>query len=366
MESLVTDIRRAWLPPSHGGDGPRSATSLSVEDLIRGALHEAREELSGLRFIPERRYDRGTFPTVGQYDWFAGQVLYALVRTLKPQTIVEFSTSSGYSTTFTALALKRNGHGRVHTIDIDVEAQRAAARWLAQHDLMNCVEMHAGDCRDVVPRLLGDHVDLVFIDTLHSFDIAEWYFAEVIPRLRADALVHIHDVMPPEARVRIHGGPPFPPEPPAARPPLTHLVKRFFWLLLRLRFPNPLPYRPPREILPLESLTVNAPAAPGELPSIDGNYFEEAVLIREVLAAEPRDEAVYLHRLHGAVPADEPMRYAALDQIPRTDSLGNPLEWNDAMWCRASTLARVGQRSRVASLVKQLRERHYGRRRLRV
>ena len=363
----MTDTGRASVPRSPGGDATRSSTSTStIEELVRHALLEAREELPGLRFIPERRYDRSTFPTVGQYDWFAGQVLYALVRTLKPRTIVEFSTSSGYSTTFTALALKRNGHGRVHTIDIDAQAQRAAARWLAQNDLMSCVEMHTGDCRDVVPKLLGDHVDLVFIDTLHSFDIAEWYFADVIPRLRADALVHIHDVMPPEARVRIHGGPPFSPEPPAARPPLAHLVKRFFWLLLRLRFPNPLPQRPPREILPLHTLTVKAPASPAEMPSIDGNYFEEAVLIRDLLIEESPVDAVYLHRLHHAFPADEPMRYAARDLIQRTDSLGNPLEWNDALWCRASTLARVGQRHRVASLVKELRKRHYGRPHLRV
>jgi hypothetical protein len=115
-------------------------------------------------------------------------------------------------------------------------------------------------------------------------------------------------------------------------------------------------------MLPLHTLTVNAPASPAELPSIDGNYFEEAVLIRELLAEEPLTEAVYLHRLSGSIPADEPMRYAARDLIQRTDSMGRPLEWNDALWCRASTLARVGQPSRVASLVKKLRERHYGRR----
>jgi predicted O-methyltransferase YrrM len=368
MAHRLTDIRRNPKAANHHGHesatGTRAGTT--VEQLIRDALHNVRDELAALRFIPEQRYDRSTFPTVGQYDWFAGQVLYALVRAVAPRTMIEFSTSSGYSTTFSALALRRNGRGRLHTVDIDTRAQEAAAAWLSRNEVRSCVEMHAGDCRAVVPRLLRDDVDIMFIDTLHSFEIAEWYFESVIPRLRPDALVHIHDVMPPEARVRIHGGPPYQRETRTARPPLGHLIKRFVWLMLHLKVPNPFPQRPPREMLPLDSLQVNVPATSGELPSVDGNYFEEAVLIRELLAGEDPSEAVYLHRLHGVVDADEPMRYAPRDEIQRTDSFGNPLEWNDAVWCRASTLQRVGQRDKVRSLVRQLRARHYGARRVHV
>jgi predicted O-methyltransferase YrrM len=365
MAHRLTDSRGSPRAADRERDGSAPGTEIatSVEQLIRDALHSVRDELSALRFIPEHRYDRSTFPTVGQYDWFAGQVLYALVRAVQPRTIIEFSTSSGYSTTFTALALRRNGRGRLHTVDIDARAQAAAANWLSSNEVVGYVEMHTGDCRAVVPGLLHDDVDIVFIDTLHSFEIAEWYFESVIPRLRPDALVHIHDVMPPEARVRIHGGPPYRRETPPARPPLAHLIKRFFWLMLHLKVPNPFPQRPPREMLPLDSLQVNVPATSGELPSIDGNYFEEGVLIRELLAGEHPSAAVYLHRLHGIVDADEPTRYAPRDEIQRTDSFGNPLEWNDALWCRASTLQRVGQREQIRRLVRQLRARHYGVRR---
>jgi predicted O-methyltransferase YrrM len=363
MDNRLTGPPAASRSESHeaGTSAAAPATMRSLEQTIRQALHEVRDELPGLRFLPERRYDRSVFPTVGQYDWLAGQVLYALVRAERPRTVIEFSTSSGYSTSFIARALEQNGQGVLHTVDIDIRAQQAAASWLERNQLGSRVRMHTGDCRDVVPTLLSDPVDLLFIDTLHSFDIAEWYFAQVIPRLRPDTLVHIHDVMPGEARVRIHGGPPYPLEPAPARPPLMHLVKRFFWLMLQGRFPNPFPERAPREMLPLHSLAIHPPASAGELPSIDGNYFEEAVLVRELLAQESPADAVYLHRLHSVLAADEPMRYAPQDLIQRTDSFGKPLEWNDALWCRASTLQRVSDRKRVRALVRQLRQRHYGR-----
>ena len=67
--------------------------------------------------MPESRYDRSVFPTLGQYDWLSGQVLYCLVRATRPRKLVEFSTSSGYSTTFSALAMQRNGVGTLHTVD---------------------------------------------------------------------------------------------------------------------------------------------------------------------------------------------------------------------------------------------------------
>jgi hypothetical protein len=112
-------------------------------------------------------------------------------------------------------------------------------------------------------------------------------------------------------------------------------------------------------MLPLDSLRVKPAAAQGELPSIDGNYFEEAVLIRELLRGASPHEAVYLHRLDGDLPVDDPARYAAFDLIGRTDSFGEPLEWNDALWCRASTLQHANNGTQVRSLVRELRDVHY-------
>jgi predicted O-methyltransferase YrrM len=319
----------------------------TVETLILEAVAAHRNELEALRFLPERRYDRATFPTIGQYDWLAGQVLYCLVRATRPRVLVEFSTSSGYSTTFSALAVRKNGGGLIHSVDLDGNALEAARRWLTRQGVSDFVQLHQGDCRKVVPTLLSDDVDLLFIDSLHSFDMALWYLRHVVPRLRPDCLVHIHDVMPPEARVRIHGGPPYATPARAPRPPVLHLLKRFVWLLLHGRWPNPMPARPPREALPLHRLAIVPPTQDGDLPTIDGNYFEEAVIIRELLRDARSDEAVYLHRLEPLVAVGDSQRYAHLDQIGRSDARGRLLEWNDALWCRARTLQHaVGRHDR--------------------
>jgi hypothetical protein len=333
------------------------AQGVELADLVRQAVGRHRGELSGLAFMPELRYDRSVFPTSGQYDWFSAQVLYCLVRELRPLKIVEFSTSSGFSTTFSAMALRANGEGVIHSVDIDDAAQRSAGNWLRGQGLAAQVELHLGDCRDVVPGLL-DGTDLLFIDSLHSFDLAEWYLTSVVPALPAETLVHVHDIMPPEARVRIHGGPPFAPAPPPPRPPLAHLVKRFVWLSLRLRKPNPFPARRPTEILPLHLLEVHPPVAAGELPTIDGNYFEEAVLLRELLRDVDQSELLYLHRLMSMYPELEPQRFAHLDRIQRQDRVGKPLEWNDTLWCRAGVLQRAATTERLEPMLRQLRRRY--------
>lgn len=334
-----------------------SVTALAAE--IVAAVDAFRGEFESLRFLAEARYDRSVFPTQGQYDWVAGQVLYALVRSRRPERVVEFSTSSGYSTTFTALALRANGHGVVHSVDLDGTAQAAASAWLERCGVREQVVLHTGDCRDVVPGLVRDGIDLLFIDSLHSFELTDWYLRQVVPQLPGDTLVHIHDVMPPEARVRIHGGPPYEKAPPPPRSPRMHLIKRFVWLLLHGKWPNPFPARPPREILPLERLEVFD--APGPLPAIDGNYFEEAVLIRELVRGAEPDEAVYLHRLADALGIPDPQQYAALDRIGRSDATGSPLEWNDALWCRAEVLQDAMRTTDVVKLRRTLERQYYGR-----
>jgi len=86
-------------------------------DEIALAVSIYSDELPSLMAIADLQYDRTTFPTTGQYDWFCAQVLYALIRDREPEQIIEVSMSSGYSTLITAMALKKNGHGVIDTFE---------------------------------------------------------------------------------------------------------------------------------------------------------------------------------------------------------------------------------------------------------
>ena len=80
---------------------------MNIHKVIRRAIEQFGSETESLEFLPENRYNKNMFPTTGQYDWFSGQMLYCLIRYLKPRRILEISTASGYATMFMAMALKK-------------------------------------------------------------------------------------------------------------------------------------------------------------------------------------------------------------------------------------------------------------------
>jgi predicted O-methyltransferase YrrM len=328
--------------PIHLEPGPDG----SMLDLIARALARWSGECARLQWLPEHRYDREMFPTCGQYDWFSAVVLYSLVRELRPARVLEFSTSSGYSTCFTASALEANGEGVVETVDIDAAAIPVARERWAQLGVARHIQFHQGDCRAVIPRLLDEGlVDLLFIDTLHSADMAEWYLEHIIPRLQPETPVHIHDVMPPEAQVRIHGGPPWPHLHSQPIAPLARKVRFKRWLWHALRGRRVPPPAPSWDVIDWRRVETEA-----RQNYFDGNYFDEARLLRALLSAQPAHDVVYLHRLERLLKEAHPelQQYAEQDQIGRSATNGVPLEWNDAVWLKAATVT-ASTRHRIES-----------------
>jgi len=120
--------------------------------------------------------------TTENYNHF----LYLLTRHFKPTLMVETGTDRGRSAAHMA---RGNPTGNVVTIDIDPACSaQAMALGLAN------VTAWTGESLDLVNRFMDRSIDLLFLDSLHTYEHtkAEWLAFQ--PKLRRNALVLIDDV----------------------------------------------------------------------------------------------------------------------------------------------------------------------------
>ena len=90
-----------------------------------------------------------------------GRILKMLTQMIRPQTVLEIGTYSGYSALCLAEGLPPQGH--LHTIEINDEQEDFTRPWLENSPYARQITFHIGDALQVVPRL-GLCYDLVFID----------------------------------------------------------------------------------------------------------------------------------------------------------------------------------------------------------
>lgn len=93
----------------------------------------------------------------------AGNLLYTLVRAIRPETVVEFGTSFGISTIYLAAAVTDNGVGHVVTTELSSRKVEAAQANLRQAGVSGAVTVLAGDARETLAGLPGP-VGLVLLD----------------------------------------------------------------------------------------------------------------------------------------------------------------------------------------------------------
>jgi predicted O-methyltransferase YrrM len=125
---------------------------------------------------------------LAQTDDEACEILYLLLREERPETVVEISPFHGWSTCWLLTALRDNGRGRLVSFDL-LDASRRnvppdlAARW----------ELVVGDVTRNEHRL-PPAIDFLLMDSDHSADFANWYIANVLPRVRDRGVVAVDDV----------------------------------------------------------------------------------------------------------------------------------------------------------------------------
>jgi predicted O-methyltransferase YrrM len=131
----------------------------------------------------------------GYYQALDAEVLYAMVRHLKPRRVVELG--SGFSTLVTAAACAQNAsEGRpCELIAVDPEPRVSARLGAATR-----IDHRRAETIPLEFFLELGAGDVLFIDTSHAVKLGSevnFLVLEVLPRLRTGVVVHFHDIFLP-------------------------------------------------------------------------------------------------------------------------------------------------------------------------
>ena len=120
-----------------------------------------------------------------------GRLLSMLSHLIKPQRILEIGTFCGYAALCLAEGLAANGV--LHTIEIDPEKEARIRRYVAAAGITDRVRLHIGAALDVLPGLVDEVWDLVFIDADKRNNAA--YFEAVVDQVRPGGLLIVDNVL---------------------------------------------------------------------------------------------------------------------------------------------------------------------------
>lgn len=90
-----------------------------------------------------------------------GQILSMISCMIKPKTVLEIGTFTGYSAICLAKGLAEGGN--VHTIEIDDELEYISKKYIQKAGMTDQIQQHIGDARLIIPEI-DAMFDLVFID----------------------------------------------------------------------------------------------------------------------------------------------------------------------------------------------------------
>ncbi|GFG53909.1 methyltransferase [Mycolicibacterium agri] len=116
----------------------------------------------------------------------AGRLLYSLVRSSRPDTVVEFGMSLGISAIHLASAVRDNGVGRVITTELNADKVAAATRNFADAGLDDVITVLHGDALQTLAEVDGP-IGFVLLDGWK--DLYRKVLELLEPRLAPGALV---------------------------------------------------------------------------------------------------------------------------------------------------------------------------------
>jgi len=120
-----------------------------------------------------------------------GKLLYALVRSARPDTVVEFGTSFGISTIYLAAGVTDNGTGHVIGTELSPRKVQAARSNLAAAGVSAAATIIPGDARQTLAEVPGP-IGMVLLDGWKQLCLPVLHLLE--PRLAPGAVVAADDI----------------------------------------------------------------------------------------------------------------------------------------------------------------------------
>ena len=121
---------------------------------------------------------------------FQGRVLSMLSKLIRPKSILEIGTYTGYATLCLCEGLQENG--TVHTIDINEELFDFQRKYFDKSDWGNQITQHLGDALEIIPNL-NTKFDLVFVDADKENYIS--YFNMIVPMMEKGGIILSDNVL---------------------------------------------------------------------------------------------------------------------------------------------------------------------------
>ena len=190
---------------------PRAHPNLTwLRELLGGRERETRmvlaelHEATNVHTVVRGRHREGGRASYAQFR--APFELYAIVRLLRPSHVVETGVSSGGSSAYILLALRRNRHGTLHSIDQPLRQRRPQfdasespvalppgreTGWAMPEHLRAGWDLRLGPSQQLLPALVRElpRLGIFLHDSLHTPTHLRFELETVRPKLAPGAIV---------------------------------------------------------------------------------------------------------------------------------------------------------------------------------
>ena len=159
------------------------------DDIMTYAINHTQDESNLLKSLNKETHQK-ILQSRMISGHFQGRVLSFISQLIRPETILEIGTYTGYATLCLAEGLTKNG--KIHTIEINEELIDFQKKYFDKSKFKNQIFTHIGDAIDIIPKLKFKY-DLIFLDA----DKANYpnYMEMVVPKLKKGGVLIADNVL---------------------------------------------------------------------------------------------------------------------------------------------------------------------------